>query len=237
MTRRFDRTDEGIGLQTSSERLRAFYEALWKALVPRSRDPVSIQGELVRVVTWLRGDFLKEGMDNYYGDESDERLEDMPLGPTVIVMLDTLVENRNRALDDEDVAYFTAVRRVVHSDWLVGNRRLELSCKENGDEASEAETKELRELEAAGGGMVWDEVLNRAERCIANWCIANPKLVDRKGRPVEEGGIREVNTIFEPPPAPPPPCPICKGKGWLPPRDATQFPEVCSCKREQAQPA
>jgi hypothetical protein len=180
MMRRFDRTDQGIGLQMGSERLRAFYEALWKAVVPSSREPVSLQGELLRVVTWLRGDFLKEGMENYYGDDRHERFEDMPVGPMVIVMLDTLIENRNRALDDEDVAYFIAVRRVVHSDWLVGNRRLELSCKENGDEASEAETKELRELEAAGGEIAWDEVLNRADRCIANWCIANPNLVDRR---------------------------------------------------------
>ncbi len=104
-----------------------------------------------------------------------------------------------------------------------------MNHKSNESEASEAELKELRELEAAGG-LAWEEVLNRADRCIANWCIANPRLVDRYGRPVEDRGIRDVKTIFKPPPSPPPPCLLCRGKGWLSPKDPTQFPEVCSCK-------
>lgn len=69
----------------------------------------------------------------------------------MILMLDTLIKNSHRALDDDHVAYFSNVRQAIHSDWLVGNRTLVLSSKENADKASEAETKELRELEAVRG--------------------------------------------------------------------------------------
>ncbi len=177
-----------------------------------------------------------QGLGNYYEDDSrDGTLGGTFVGKMLLFMLDTLVENRNRPLDDEDVAYFAGVRGVVESDWLKHKRIFELDEKLNESEASDAEVKELRDFEASGGGPAWEELLKRAERCIANWCIANAGLVDRQGRPVEDRGIREVKTIFEPPPVPVPPCPVCKGKAWLPPRDATQFPEACWCKARQAQ--
>lgn len=234
--RRFDRGDEGIDRQLDSERLRAFHKALCDALVPGTGKPVSVQGELVLAFTLLRGPFLLYGMEDYYGDDSSDEFENTFLGEGTLFMLDTLIENRNAPLDDEDLAFFTDVRNVVEADWLVGRRIAELNHKSNESEASEVESKELRELEAAGG-LAWEEVLNRADRCIANWCIANPHLVDREGRRVEDRGIREVKTIFEPPPPPPPPCPHCRGKGWLPPMDASQFPERCSCKAENRRPS
>ena len=57
-----------------------FHEAFRKALLPRSGEPGSVQGERVRVVRWLRVDAVNEGMENYYGDQSDEKLEDIPSG-------------------------------------------------------------------------------------------------------------------------------------------------------------
>ena len=104
----------------------------------------------------------------------------------LLFMLDTLVENRNRPLDDEDVAYFAGVRGVVEPDWLKHKRIFELEEKRNESEASDAELKELEDLETAGGGVGWEELLKRAERCIANWCIANAALVDCQGRAVED---------------------------------------------------
>lgn len=248
--RRFERSDEGTAFygtappKMRSERLQAFHKALWDALVPASGESTSVQGELIRAVERLHSDSLCEGMGNYYegmGDRGDSaKVEDTYLGQLMVFMLDTLIENRNQGLDTEDVAYFADARTRMSSDWLRQKRIYELDNKYNESEASEAETKELQQLEAAAaatdGRPDWEDVFHRADRCIANWCITNPDFVDRKGRPVEVRGLRHVMAIFEPPLAPPPPCPICNGKGWLPPRDATQFPEVCSCKREHAQP-
>ena len=112
-------------------------------------------------------------------------------------VIDTMIANRNHSLDDEDVAYFGHVRACVGPDWA---RRRRIEALEEADSPSDAERKELEGLEVddASRGFCWDEFLDRGVRCIANWCIANPELIDRDGRPVREGKLRDVRDALEP---------------------------------------
>jgi hypothetical protein len=228
--KRFERSEQG----TTCERLQAFTKALWQALVPASGECASVQGELVRVHGRLVSEFFREGMGNYYcKGEGNETLAGTFYGQMVLFMLDTLSENRGQALDDDDVAYFAGVRGKVEPDWVLHERLDALSYQsEDADspELTDAEKKELAELEAKDPGFEWEELFDRAERCTANWCLANHELIDRKGRNVQEGGVGCVMHVFDPPP-PPPPCPLCKGRGWLAPTNPTDFPAVCSCKQ------
>ena len=56
------------------------------------------------------------------------------------------------------------------------------------------EGQAVKRFDRADGGAE-GELFDRAERCIANWCIANPELVDSEGRAVEERGVRSVEDV------------------------------------------
>lgn len=228
----FDVADEGNSQENrpGSERLQAFTKALWDALVPDDGSCASVQGELIGANERLQSEHFRNGMGNYFGRaEPDETLADTFYGELVLFMLDTMIANRNQALSDDDVAYFTEVRRDIEPQWLRGLRSDELFYK--GEEAARtnAEKEELAQLDEQAPGPNWEDLFNRAERCIANWCLTNTALIDREGKPVTEGGVSDVIHIFEPPP-PPPPCPLCNGKGWIAPTNAGDFPSMCSCK-------
>jgi hypothetical protein len=197
--RRFERSEEGAGC----ERLRAFTEALWDALV-KEGECASVQGELIRANSLLQTAYFRDGMGNYYCKDNDgQTLADTFYGARVVFVLDTMVKNRNRALCDEDAAYFARVRQLVEPDWV---RRQRIEQLENNDDASDSDRKELDELEDEDRdrGVWWEELFDRAERCIANWCIANPGLIDRQDRPIQEGGVRDRTDVIEPPGGPPP---------------------------------
>jgi len=242
MTDPFQRSDEATPAAAESERLRAFTKALWDALVPPSGECIAVQGELVRANERLQSELFRNGLSNYYCQEGhgpggrEGTVADNHYGKLLLFLLGTLVANRNGALDAEDVAYFEAVLRLVSPDWERNVRigaltsKLEDSELEGTEGLSEAERAELEALESEGGGPPWEELFSRAARCLANWCLANPELVDRGGNAVEERGLRDVRHVFEPPP-PPPPCPLCKGKGWIAAADPTGFAEPCACKR------
>jgi hypothetical protein len=87
------------------------------------------------------------------------------------------------------------VRSAVEPDYL---RRRRIEVLEWREDPTDAETSELEALEEAEAGapFYWETLFNRAERCVANWCIANPEFVDRQGRPVEEGGACRVEQIL-----------------------------------------
>jgi hypothetical protein len=69
-------------------------------------------------------------MGNYFGrDDPDETLADTHYGELLLFLLDTLIANRGHALSDENVAYFTNVRRDVEPQWLRGLRSDELYYK------------------------------------------------------------------------------------------------------------
>ena len=213
----FDRSAEG------TPELAAFTKRLWDALVPNSGACVSVQGELVRVTERLGTEAITQAMWTYY-ETADGRSR---YGAMIVFLLDTLVANRTGALDEEDVGYFARVRGRLDTDWRARSRMLAL---ENGEgELSAAEVAELEQLSSSPELVHWEEVLTRAERCVANHCLKTPALVDRDGKPVTENGVRNVLHVFEPPPAPPP-CPKCTGKGWLPPSSPSDFPAMCSCK-------
>jgi len=231
----FERSDEATHTTPASARLLAFMKALWDAFVPDSGECLSVQGELVRVNDRLVGELLRNGFGNYYEADDDEKLEDMFYGKMLLFLLDTLVANRGEALDVEDVAYFEAVRGAALVDWNSEHVRrariseLEEKCgDEGGDDAVRRELDELEE--AHGDGPDWERIFARAERCVANWCLVNQDLIDRNGRSIEDGGVRRVDHVFNPPP-PPPPCPKCNGKGWLPAASAGEFPKACWCKQ------
>ena len=60
----------------------------------------------------------------------------------------------------------------------------------------ECELEQLLATEDEVESPAWEWLYNRAQRCIANWCIANPGLIDRQGRPIEERGIRDLGKLL-----------------------------------------
>jgi len=221
----FDRT-EASDTAGSSERLRSFTGAIWKALVPRQGECASVQGELIRANERLTTECFQNGMGNYYVEE--EEIGQNYYGRLALFILNTLMENRGGALDADDLAYFAGIRGRLETDRALRLRIQELEIKEG--ELTEEEGRELEALcDKDSERIPWEALFNRAERCIANWCIANPELIDRRGRPVEEGGVRSLEQILDPP-APPPKCPLCGGRGFIQPRDDRSFPERCSCQ-------
>lgn len=222
----FDRAEEATDTTPSSERLRAFTKAVWDALVPRTGECVSLQGELIRANERLLSECLRNGMCNYYVD--DETVAQNYYGALALLILDTLIANRGGALAADEVAYFADVRSRLARDRTQSLRLRDLEQKEEA--LTDAEARELEVLSDDPAARVnWEALCNRAERCIANWCLANPELVDRQGRPVEERGVRHLEHLLNPPP-PPPKCPRCSGRGFLQPTDERKFPERCSCQ-------
>jgi hypothetical protein len=96
------------------------------------------------------------------------------------------------------VAYFKTVHDAVEPDYLRRRRIEELDERENPSDAEVSELEALEEGEALNP-FYWETLFDRAERCVANWCVANPEFVDRQGRPVEEGGACRVEQIVERP--------------------------------------
>jgi hypothetical protein len=219
-----------LGLRLPS-RLHAFTRTLSDALVPDSGSCVSVQGELIRANDRLQGEYFRNGLTNYFGrDEPDGTLAGNYYGELLLFVLETMIANRNQPLANDDVAYFSEIRRDVEPQWLRGLRSDELFHKGEEEDLSPAEKEELASLDAQPRGPDWESFFRRAERCIASWCLSNTALIDRQGEPVTERGVSAVMHVFHPPPAPPP-CPLCNGKGWLSPKTASDFPAVCSCKK------
>jgi hypothetical protein len=219
----FDRHEQATET-APNERLQTFTKAMWSALVPDNGECVSVQGELVRANERLFSELLRNGMGNYYDEREDVRHN--YYGRLVLLILDTLVENRGGALDADDVAYFRDTHGRLDRDRQVNLRRSELEQRE--EPLTEDEIRESEALDRDPHLITWEALFNRAERCIANWCIANPALVDRNGRPIVERGVRNIDEIFNPP-APPPKCPLCNGRGFIQPQDERSFPKRCSC--------
>lgn len=231
----FDRTEEADipSNRMPSERLVAFLKAMWDALVPDSGACVSMQGELVRAKQRLDNEHYRNGMCNYFDcDQSNLSMSESHYGGMMLFILDTMIENRNDALTEEDVAYFVDVRAVIEPQWRRGMRVNTLYDKSEEGTITEEEEAELARIEPLPRGPHWEMFFARAERCIANWCLKNSALVDREGNPVVEGGIRDVNELFEARSERKPSavCATCGGKGWLPPKNAGDFPATCRCK-------
>ena len=70
-----------------------------------------------------------------------------------------------------------------------------------GSDRLEAFTKALYQALVPNSGAcvsVQGELVRANERlCFANWCLANPELIDRHGRPVEERGIRDLSALIQ----------------------------------------
>lgn len=208
-------------------RLRAFIDTLWKRLVPSNGECVSVQGELVRVNGRLTSELFRNGMCNYYGSGTEEE-ESLYVGWAVF-LLDTLIENEGEANRADELAPLVVARGLISADCARERHLSELVALREEETITEAQQRELDALEDGKSLIDWEPLLNRAERCAANWCLANPLLFDRKGMPVEEGGVRDVSHLFEPPP-PAPKCPLCGGRGFVQ-KDERSFPELCGCKR------
>lgn len=139
-------------------------------------------------------------MGNYFGrDEPDETLEENYCGELLLFVLDTMIANRNQAPSDDDVAYFSEVRRDIEPQWLRALRSDELLSKAEEEELTAAEKDELAVLDEQPRGPDWEGLFNRCERCIASWCLRNTALIDRRGKPVSERGVFDVMHFFDPP--------------------------------------
>lgn len=231
MVEKFERADEGNSekKRRPSERLQAFTKALWHALVPSEGSCASVQGELIRAKERLRREYFHNGMCNYFHrDDPGETFADNYYGELLLFVLDTMIANSNQAISEDDVAYFSGVRRDVETQWLWAIRSGELEDKGDEEGLSAEEEQELARLDELPRGPDWEAFLNRADRCIANWCLSNTALIDRQGNPVVERGVVDVRAIVEPPPAQPP-CALCNGKGWVAPSKAGGSPAMCSC--------
>ena len=193
--RAIEQSEEAADTSMGSARLQAISKAIYDCLVSGSGPCESVQGELVRANDRICSEHLRNGMGNYYFDDQSGKLGDNYYGQLEF-LLDTLIENRNRALSDEDVAYFAEVRRLVEPDWARTCRLTELEGSEV--DLSEAERHELEALLAAENQPAWEELYNRAQRCIVNWCLANPRLMDRQGKHVEERGIHDLTSLLRP---------------------------------------
>lgn len=216
----------------NDERLTAYVGALWNALVPSSGECASVQGELVRVQGRLSNEHYRNGTGNYYTPYEDHHGFADGVYPQMLVFLcTTLVANANDANDAATVAYFADVLANAPADWNVQQKIDAIGHREHDEdrELTDEENAEIDALDATPGRLHWEELLDRAEIAVANYCLANPVLVDRKGAPAVDGGVKDVRHVFDPPP-PPPKCALCNGRGWLPPQSASDFPTVCSCK-------
>jgi len=217
----FDPSEQATGTELSSPRLQSYHQVLWTALVPRSGECASIQGEMIRAVERLRAELLRNGMGNYY-DRGP--LDSNHYGKLLTLVLDTLARSEGSALSTDDVGYFAKARSGLDADRIAVHRLGEM---EEREDASDAE-RELAQADADAHAIDWNELIHRAERCVANWCIAHPQLVDRRGQPVEERGHRDLRHVFEPP-RPPPVCPLCNGKGFIQPTGKNGWPKPCKC--------
>jgi hypothetical protein len=190
--RRFERDEEAV---VGGDRLEAVTRALYAALVPPMGECVSLQGELVRANDRLITEHLQNGGLNYY--DSTRTFATGYYSALLVLVLETLTANRGGALVGDDVAYFAEFLQSAGRDFVRTSRLGEL---ENSETAlSNAEQRELEELlaeESAVGQPDWEELYVRARRCIANWCIANPELIDRHGKPVVERGVRDLSSVF-----------------------------------------
>jgi hypothetical protein len=221
---RFDRNDD---------RLRDFLGAIWKTLVPSTGECASLQGELVRADARLSDESYRNGLGNYYHpDQETDGFAEGFYPKMLVFLLETLAANANDANDADTVAYCADALARAPLDWEKQRRIIaivERAEEDENRELSDAENAEIETLEAAPERLDWEDLLNRTEIAVGNYCLANPVLVDLAGKPIEEGGVTDIRHIFDPPP-PPPPCPLCNGKGWVAPADPTQFPTMCSCK-------
>lgn len=212
---------------------------LWKALVPESGECRSLQGELVRADGRLNSEHYRNGFGNYYaGHEETEGFEGAFYPRMLVFILTTLIANANEANDAAAIAYFEGVLARAPADWdkqRAIDDLVELVEDEEQRDYTDAENEQLEELANAPERLAWEEVLERLTIGVANYCLANPLLVERADptKPIEEGGVRDLRHVFDPPP-PPPACPICNGRGWLPAKSAADFPTMCSCKTPPA---
>lgn len=231
----FDRHEEADipSKRMASERLIAFLEAIWDTLVPESGTCVSMQGELVRAKARLDNEHFRNGMCNFYDcDQTGTPIGETHYGGMLLFILDTMIENKNDALDEDDVAYFADVRAVIEPQWSRALRVHTLYDKSEEGTLTEEEATELERIEPLPRGPHWEMFFARAERCVANWCLKNSALIDREGNPVVEGGIRDVRELFQARDERQPAvvCAQCGGKGWLPPKAASDPPVTCACK-------
>ena len=183
---RFTVDDEAGQTSDPSARLTAFIDAIREVTVPSGRECASVQGELLAINDAWMGDYFRNGLANYYACDGIDDL---------VFLVDTLVANQNAALDDDDVRHFRELRPLLFLDWTRTRRIQELEEMSQRSPSNDEELAALC-LEDEHKGFLFEDTFDRAERCIANWCIANPDLVDRSGRAVMEGATSTLRALF-----------------------------------------
>jgi hypothetical protein len=165
--RKFDLSEEGSAehARPQSVRLEQFWTALWGQLVPAD-GALSIQARLMHANARVYLEHMRRGSGTYY--ETLDRSGEWVVGEgcylkLLVFLLDTLVRNRNLANRDEDVAYFRKLQHALQNDWLSQHASVD-----------------------------FEELHDRAVRCIANWCISNPDLVDHEGTAISGPSLRPL---------------------------------------------
>ena len=221
---RFDRNDARLGV---------FVKALWDALVPESGECFTLQAEMVRAYGRLQSEHFQNGLCNYYmADEPHHGFADGHYPGLLVFLLEKLVANANAASDGLTVDYFADVLERAPRDWRLQQEINDIAEREHEQDRAltDAELARIDELSDHPSRLQWEELLDRLQIAVANYCLANPVLLDRQtGKPADERGVKDIRHVFEPPPAPAA-CARCNGKGWIASSDATQFPTMCSCK-------
>jgi hypothetical protein len=164
--RKFDLTEEGSAEKATpqSERLEQFWTALWARLEPAD-GAASIQARLMHANARVYLEHMRNGAGTYYEvyDKGEWVIGDGCYLKLLVFLLDTLVANHNNANREEDVAYFRELRQAVQADRLFQRASVD-----------------------------FEELHDRAVRCIANFCISNPDPVDQEGTVIAGASLRPL---------------------------------------------
>jgi len=151
----YDESDISAGVEPSSfidYGFTARFDALWKKLVPKKGEAETIQGEMVRALGRMEGDYFRNGFGNWY--------------PTFYDFSQFLIAN---LIDESTFKPFTLsvlradIRTIVFS----------------GNTAAVGEDLEGT-ITTCWGGIGTEDAMNRIAAAIVVWCERNPKLIPYK---------------------------------------------------------
>jgi hypothetical protein len=146
---------------SSEAEIRDLWSALWDALVPASGPVDTVQGQLMRAQGNLSNEYYRNGMMNYYSS----CLEPSP--DSYAEQLDFLVET----LLPDDREYLARTKARILEDRKHVPEAYAL--QEKRDESGLSEAEEAR-FEALCVFKEWEELFDRTERLVLNYCIGHP---------------------------------------------------------------
>lgn len=148
--------------QSSPEaEIRDLWSVLWDVLVPQTGPADTAQGQLLRAQGNLSTEYYRNGMMNYYSHCLEPHVD------SYAQQLDFLIDT----LLPDDREYLTRAKARIFADRKHVPEAHALQEKQEESELSEAERARLEELCVFDD---WEELFDRSERLVLNYCIAHP---------------------------------------------------------------